>query len=567
MKKKDSNTEKNIKEVPFEEAEYCVFDFETTGTSARLEKVIEIGIAKVRKGKIVDTYQSYINPGRLIPYNITLITGITNEDVKDARYFDEVINEIKDFFGSSILVAHNLPFDYSFLKNECEQAGIEIPENPAICTLKLAKRIYPHFPSRSLGNLSKTLKIRHRNVHRGLGDATATAKILLKMFPTLRDEHDIDTISDLIHFQNIPTGTPFKMIKKKLSDDYSSVPNDPGIYFFRDSKGETIYIGKAKSLKQRVSNYFTSHTPRKTKKIVQKAQRLEYIITNTELTALLAEAELIKTTDPRFNTLLKRYSNNYFIMIDNKKSFPTVERVTSFDFDGNDYYGPYPNRDTTIAIKEIIDKTFEIRECGPKEFAKKRKCYLADIERCLAPCIDPDVKNHYNEELLKVHNFLSGFNQSAVDRLLNKMKYLSEQKKYEEAALTRDLVNSILKQLNKASILSEPINKANVLIEVSGAKDNDYLLLLEGKMFIKNYFNDTTNGFNEALENYFNGTIQIFKELTEKDMERLKIALSWLVKNKGRTKIHYLKNYNSVEDLAKELIFLSREKKDYIAME
>ena len=567
MKKNSSANGKILKELPFEEAEFCVFDFETTGTSARLEKVIEIGITKIKKGKIVDTFQSYINPGRFVPYNITLLTGITNEDVKDAPYFEEVINDIKDFIGSSVLVAHNLSFDYSFLKNECEQARIELPVNSAICTLKIAKRIFPHLPSRSLGNLSKSLKIRHKNIHRGLGDATATAKILLKMFKILRDEYNIDTLSDLIHFQNIPSGAPFKMIKKKLADDYSSVPEDPGIYFFRDSKGDAIYIGKAKSLKQRVSNYFTSNSPRKTKKIIQKAQRLEYYVTNTELTALLAEAELIKSTDPKYNTLLKRYSNNYFIMVNNSKSFPTIERVTSFDFNGNDYYGPYPNRDTTLAIKEIIDKTFEIRECNEREFLKGRKCYLADIERCLAPCIDSSIKEQYREELSKVHNFLSGFNQSAVDRLLNKMKFLSEHQKYEEAAQTRDLINSVLKQLNKASILSEPINKANVLIEVSGVKDNDYLILLEGKMFIKNYLNDESNRFDEVLENYFNGTIQIFKELTEKDLERLKIALSWLAKNKTKIKVHYLKNYNSIEELAKDFIFVNKAKWEYLALD
>lgn len=564
---KKSAAAKELKELQFEEAEYSVFDFETTGTSARTDKVIEIGIAKIRKGKITDTFQSFINPGRFVPYNITQITGITNDDVKDAPYFDEVINEIKSFVGDSILVAHNLGFDYSFLKNECESAGIELPVNSAICTLKISKRLYPHLPSRSLGNLARSLKIRHRNVHRGLGDATATAKILVKMFKSLREEHGIETLSDLINFQRIPSGTPFKMIKKKLAEDYSSVPDEPGIYFFRDSKGNAIYIGKAKSLKHRVSNYFTSNSGRKPKKIVQKAQRLEYLVTNTELTALLAEAELIKSADPKFNTLLKKFSNNYFIMISSSREYPSVERVTKFDFDGNDYYGPYPNRDTTIAIKEIIDKTFEVRECSDKELAKGRKCYLADIERCLAPCINRDISQKYNSELEKVKEFLSGHNQSAVDRLLGKMKELSEKKKYEEAAHTRDIVNSIFKQLNRAAILSEPINRANVLIEIAGARENDYLLMLEGKVIIRNFLNDNPDQFEEALENYFNGSIGLFKEISDKDFERLKIALSWLAKNRGRIKIHYLKKYHSSEELAKEFIFLNAAKRKYYETE
>ncbi len=267
MKKK----EQEIVEIPFHEADYCVFDFETTGVSSRSDKVIEIGIVKISKGKIVDTYSSFINPGRLVPPFITNLTGITTSDVQDAPYFEDIYNSIINFVGDSVLVAHNLSFDYSFLKHECSSANLEMPNNNAVCTLKLAKKLYPHLPSKSLGSLIKAFKIRHRNVHRGLGDATATAKLFLKMHSTLKDEHNVDTISDLIRFQSMPSGMPYKIIKKKLAEDYTGVPDDPGIYFFKNAKGEVIYIGKAKSLKQRVSNYFVSSSPRKTRKIVSKA--------------------------------------------------------------------------------------------------------------------------------------------------------------------------------------------------------------------------------------------------------------------------------------------------------
>jgi len=558
--------DKKIIEIPFEDADYCVFDFETTGMSARTDKVIDIGIVKIHKGKITETFSSFINPGRHIPYFITSLTGITNSDVEDAPYFEDVFNSIKSFIENSILVAHNLSFDYNFLKNECASANLEMPANEAICTLKLAKKLYPHLPSKSLGNLIKTFKIKHRNVHRGLGDATATAKLFIKMHATLREDHDIETVSDLVRFQSLPSSISYKIIKKKLADDYSGVPNDPGVYFFKNTKDEVIYIGKAKSLKQRVSNYFTNSTPRKTKKIVQRASRLGFRVTNTELTALLAEAELIKQKDPNFNTLLKSYSRNYFIKITTTEKFPRIEVTTKFDFDGNEYYGPYPNRLTATSIKEIIDKTFQMRECTDKALKKRKKCYLADIERCYAPCI-ADVYIQYKNELGKVFEFLSGHNQSAVDRLLLKMKEYSEKQKYEEAANTRDIINSIFKQLNKASILSEPINKANALIEIQGAKENDYLLLLEGKPFIKNFFPDEKDLFDDALSSFFDGTIKLFKELSEKDLERLKISLSWLVKNKTRIKIHYLKDYASIEKLAANFLFMKPKVISYEAID
>ena len=160
------------------------------------------------------------------------------------------------------------------------------------------------------------------------------------MVKALKEEHEVETVSDLIRFQSLPTSAPYKMIKKKLTDDYSNVPDDPGVYFFKNAKGEIIYIGKAKSLKQRVSNYFISNTPRKPRKIVQKASGLGFQVTNTELTALLAEAELIKKKDPRYNTLLKNYSRSYFLMINYVQKYPQIEIASKFAFDGNDYYGP-----------------------------------------------------------------------------------------------------------------------------------------------------------------------------------------------------------------------------------
>lgn len=547
---------KKIESIPFEEAEYCVFDFETTGTSARTEKVIEIGMARIKKGKIADTFSTFINPGRPVPFYITNITGITNSDVQDAPYFDEVYSQIRDFMGDSVLVAHNLGFDISFLRNECLSADLQMITNEAICTLKLARKIFPALPSKSLGNIVKHFKIRHRDVHRGLGDATATGKVLLKMFTTLREEHNIDTIEDLIAFQSSAALPPtFNIKKKKLADDLVKVPAQPGVYFFKNAKGEIIYIGKAKSLKDRVRNHFMSNAIRKSKKIVAAASSLEFKITNSELTALLAEAELIKLHKPRFNTMLKNFPRSYFIKITGE-TFPLPEVASTFEFDGNDYYGPYPNRNSVTETKEIIDKAFQLRECDEKEFKRRRKCYLMDIERCSGPCIEDNIDSRYKEEINRVHEFLSGQNQSAVDRLLNKMKELSEKQKFEEAAQIRDVVQRILSQLQRSSILSEPLNKANVLIEIAASPNNEYVLLLEGKMFFKDFFVEPkATHIEDALQEFYNGSIQSRKELTQQDLERLKIGLSWLIKNRGQIKIHYLKNYSAVEELGASFLF------------
>ncbi|MDF1611855.1 exonuclease domain-containing protein [Stygiobacter electus] len=543
-----------IKEIPFEEAEYSVFDFETTGTSAKFENVIQIGIVRIKNKKIVDTFSSYINPGKPIPYFITTLTGITNSDVENAPYFDEVYQKIKNFVSNSVLVAHNLSFDFSFLKYECLRFNLKILDNPAICTLKLAKRIFPDLQSKSLGSLVKFLKIKHRDVHTGLGDATATAKVFLRMFEQLKSNFDIYTVDDLIKVQSFSSNAKsFRIIKKNLVEDFLQIPDLPGVYFFKDARDKIIYIGKAKSLKERVKNYFSNNAVRKAKKIVQQASKLDFIITNSELSALIAETELIKVHNPKFNVLLKKYPNNYFIRI-NKNNIAKVEPATKFEFDGNDYFGPYPNRLIVHKLKDIIDQTFQIRECNDKELKKKRKCYLYDIKRCLAPCINYEFSS-YNEELEKIYDFLNGNNQSAVNRLLLKMKLLSEQKKYEEAAEIRDLVQNILNQIHKTSILSEPLNKAKVLIEIDSHPKSDFLLLIDGKVFIKNFFLENKNDFDYAIDDYFSGTISINESINETNLERLKISLTWLLKNKTRIKIHYLRNYKTKEELAMNLFY------------
>jgi len=546
----------SFKELSPNETEFTVVDVETTGLSAEKNKIIEVGLVKVVNLKIAATYRTFLNPGTEIPSSISLLTGITNSDVKDAPSFDEIAQQIEDFIGDSILVGHNLRFDYSFLKNEFTKADLIFKDYTTLCTLKLSRKALPHLPKKSLGDVRKHLRIRHKNVHRALGDATVTAKVLVKLIKKLKDEFDVNTSSELLAFQSLPkTNKTFRIVKKKLAEDFNKLPDKPGVYFFKNTK-DKFYIGKAKSLRARVNNYFSSAAPRKTKKIVRMSSRLGFHRTKSELTALLAEAELIKRHTPPLNTLLKRYSQNYFINIRNSQNFPFVKVTTHFDFDGSDYFGPYGNRVTANKMVEIIDRTFQLRECSEKEFDKRKKCYLADIERCLAPCVDSSVESIYKLELEKMYDYLSGKNQFAVNRLLRRMKQLSEKKKYEEAAIIRDTVDALLNQLSKSSILAEPINKAKVLFEIKDSYETDYILLLEGKVYIKDYFVDTSYDFEDIVKGYFDHDKNLLTGMQEKDLEKMKISLSWLIKNKSKVKIHYLKEFNTADELLQNIKFI-----------
>jgi DNA polymerase III subunit epsilon len=544
------------KDKTFSEVTYSVIDFETTGTSPKSSRAIEVGIVRIENLKITDSYQSLINPQQIIPPFISSLTGINTEDVIDAPSFEDISQDIKDFIDGSVLVGHNLPFDYAFLSSEFERSESILPKMKQVCTLKLSRSLFPELKSKSLGNMVKHFRFRLKDAHRALGDATATAKVFLKILDKLKDEHNYEYISDLDAYQTTPSvSNSFRLVKKKLVGDIASLPDSSGVYFFKDAKDKIIYIGKAKSLKKRVKNYFSSSASRKAKKIARKASRLGFSETNSELSALVLEAELIKLHKPQFNSMLKKYSQNYFIRAKINHTYPDVKVSTNFDFDGNDYFGPYSNRVTANSLKEIVDKTYSIRECSDKALAKKKKCYLLDIKRCTGPCIDENIKNDYREELEHVYDFLNGKNQFAVNRLLNKMKSLSERQKYEEAAEIRDTVNLILNQLSRSSILAEPINQANALIEIKDSLMTDYVLFLEGKVFLKDYHLKEQDFFEVALDDYFDNTFHLLDGMEDKDLEKIKISLSWLVKNRNKVKIHYLKDYETKQELFANLKF------------
>lgn len=531
------------------ETDFCVVDVETTGLSARNNRIIEIGIVRVANLKIFDQFHTLLNPGRQIPFYITQFTGITNDDVYDAPYFEDIAQEIEDFLSGSVIAAHNLPFDMSFMRREFSALGKQIPNEYSLCTLKLARKMFPALRSKSLSSVCRHLNLRSAGEHRALSDAKVTARALIKMIKQLQNANGIEFIDQLLSYQSMPRETPLRVkLNKKLEEDFAALPDAPGIYSFLNSKNEIIYIGKAKSLKSRIKSYLSPAASGKTKKIVKQASRMKIEITNTELTALLAEAQSIKLIQPKHNTQLKGYGSKYFLRINTTEEFPSIQISNSFDFDGNDYFGLFGTKKKADALLQLIHKTFMLRECDNNELKKGRACFLAEIERCTAPCVNQD-KQPYYDELEKLYEFMFGKNQFAVTRLLNKMKVYSSQLKFEKASEIKDLLDMILAQTFKSSILREPVNSANVLFEITEGVNKDFVLLMSGKIYIKKYAIDEKDTFESALEDYFDGTINVNSLPDEEDLEKMKIILNWLMKNRQKTRACYLKDYSTKQEL------------------
>ena len=176
---------------------FVVVDLETTGTRTYKDKITEIAAFRVRSGEVVERFESLVNPGRYITYDITKITGITNEMVQDAPTIEEVMPGFLEFLGEGFFVAHNAPFDHRFVNAALDEMGYGVLPNRVICTVKLSRKIFPGHKRYNLDALATRLGIVNRSRHRAAGDAAATAEVLKAILRTL-PQREIFSVEQLL---------------------------------------------------------------------------------------------------------------------------------------------------------------------------------------------------------------------------------------------------------------------------------------------------------------------------------------------------------------------------------
>lgn len=284
---------------------YSIIDIETTGGHASGNRIIEIAIYNFDGENIVDSYHTLINPERRIPPFITSLTGISDEMLVDAPVFRDVAKEILSFTQDSIFVAHNVNFDYTFVKKEL--AAIDIPFNrPKLCTVRLSRKIFPGLPSYSLGNLCGSLSIDIQDRHRATGDAAATTQLLHKLL--LNDTENF--ISKSLKSNSRETLLPAHLPREQ----FDALPETPGVYYFHDAKGKIIYVGKAINIKKRVISHFSGKQQSiKSQQFMNTIYGVSSEICGSELLALLLESAEIKKYWPVHNSIQKLSEKNYGI--------------------------------------------------------------------------------------------------------------------------------------------------------------------------------------------------------------------------------------------------------------
>lgn len=242
-----------------------------------------------------------------------------------------------------------------------------------------------------------------------------------------------------------------------IKEQLKKLPEKPGVYIMKDENEEIIYIGKSKSLKKRVSQYFRSqksHLP-KVQAMVRCIREFEYIITDTEVEALILEANLIKKHKPRYNIALKDDKNYPYIKVTVKEKYPRVIKTRKIIKDNARYFGPYISVDAVNKTLQTIDELFPLRKCNRNlETNKDRPCLNYHIKKCLGPCNGGITHEEYMEIVDQILLLLGGKHDILVNRLKEKMIKASEQLDFERAAKYRDSINALNNLLERQKIIS-----------------------------------------------------------------------------------------------------------------
>lgn len=277
---------------------YAIVDIETTGGYAAANGITEISIQVFDGEKVIEEFETLINPNQVIPKYIQAFTGITNEMVQDAPQFEDVAEKIFTILQGNVFVAHNVNFDYSFIKNHLEHYGYTLNEKK-LCTLRLARQILPGYPSYSLGKLCHSLNIELKNRHRAGGDAKATVVLFQRILANDAKKIIETSLHRNSKEQVLPPNVPLK--------HFLQLPATPGVYYFHDNKGKVVYVGKAKNIKKRVSSHFSNNSDaRQRQNFLRNTYSISHKSCGTELMASILEAAEIKRLWPLFNQAQKQ---------------------------------------------------------------------------------------------------------------------------------------------------------------------------------------------------------------------------------------------------------------------
>lgn len=370
-------------------------DIETNGLNHIKGRVVEVAAIRVEHGEIVRTYQTLINPGTPLPQFITHLTGITESDVADKPLFAAIANELYDILEGAIFVAHNVRFDYSFLKQEFKRIGKSFCPRQ-LCTVRLSRALYPEHKSHKLQSLIERYDLQVSARHRAYDDAHA----LWQFLQYAQRSHPADVLDQAIARQLKQPSLP----KALSAEMIASLPSGIGVYIMYDESGAPLYVGKSIHIRQRVTEHFMrDHDNVGEFKLSQNVHRIAAIETDGELEALLLESQLVKELLPYHNKLLRRTQKLVLAMKELDSSGYSRVRTTEVNID--DISSPagvlavYERRGKMRASLEAAAKDWNL--CPKLMGLEKsdRACFWSQLGKCKGACSGKETPASYNARL------------------------------------------------------------------------------------------------------------------------------------------------------------------------
>src|SRR3954447_23936118 len=422
--------------TPLSEVTFVVVDLETTGGSPNSAAITEIGAVKGRGGEVLGEFQTLVNPRTEIPPFIAVLTGITDAMVAAAPPLAGVLPAFLEWSRGAVLVAHNAPFDMGFLKAGCATLSLDWPGFDSVDTARLARRVLTRdeAPDCKLSTLARLFRTTTTPCHRALADAQATTDVLHGLLDRVGNL-GVQSLEELRTFTGLATAAQRR--KRHLAE---GLPTGPGVYIFRDPRGRPLYIGRSRTLRSRVRQYFVASEPRtRMAEMVAIAERVDAIACAHPLEAEVRELRLIAEHKPRYNRR-SRFPEKALWLKLTREPYPRLAVVRRLVDDGATYLGPFGSGRAAQAAMAALHEAVPLRQCTQRLSTKRTApaCVLAGMGRCPAPCEGGVTPDDYAPVAESARVAMTAEPTSVLEAARRRMATLSAQERFEEAAAHRD---------------------------------------------------------------------------------------------------------------------------------
>ncbi len=438
--------------TPLHDTTFVVLDLETTGGNRNDDMITEIGAVKVRGGECLGTFHTLVNPGRAIPPQITVLTGLSEAIVYDAPRIETVLGSLVDFLGGAVFVAHNASFDLGFVRAALARAHRNEYSPTVVDTAALARRLLrDEVPNCKLSTLASRLRLDHTPTHRALDDALATTDLLHLLLERAAGLGVLG-LDDLVSLAKL-AGHPQA---RKLSMT-TSLPRTPGVYLFCGNRDEVLYVGKATNLRQRVRSYFGRDDRRRIGPMLREMQQIRHLELPDPLSAEIVESRLIARMLPRYNRAGTRADKYCYVRLDADTPWPRLSVVKEPSAD-DAHLGPLPSRAMANLVVEALQSAVPLRRCSTRlgvnyvPSPDMSPCSAAQLGVSQCPCAGVADRRTYDAAVATVMRAFGGDPDAVTRRLTGRMADLAAVQRFEEAALVRDRLSAVLSAIRRRQL-------------------------------------------------------------------------------------------------------------------